>query len=90
MKRKGWVGNSSSSSFIVDKHKLSPAMIEVIHDHLNYADLHLFGYYTGKESHWEIEEKESQMRLSTGMDHFDMRSFLREIGVPDDAVEGGR
>jgi hypothetical protein len=79
--RSGFVSNSSSSSFVLNKNRLTPEQIVKIKDHKNcglpYADT----------DPWEIEEKEERIYLDTIMDNFDMEEFLRNIGVDFGAIE---
>ena len=85
--RLGFVSNSSSSSFVLDKTRCTPSQLDAIRNHIEFADKHFFGFYTEPHNSWDIAEKEHDMRGFTWMDNFDMQEFLEKIGVPDDAVD---
>jgi hypothetical protein len=78
--RTGFVSNSSSSSFIIDKKHLTTQQIELIKNH---------SASEGCDDPWDVEEKGEYVVGSTWMDNFDMEKYLREIGVPMDKVEWG-
>ena len=78
----GFVSNSSSSSFIVTKDGLSMEQIESIRNHSEAKK-----YEFAESDPWDINEQDDVIILSTDMDNFDMRSYLKDIGVPDDNVE---
>ena len=77
--RSGFVSNSSSSSFIVPKNCLNETQINLIVNHnkteLPYA-----------HQAWKIQETETELSGSTWMNNFDMRQFMKDIGVPMDYV----
>lgn len=77
--RAGFVSNSSSSSFVLDKDHLSPAQIDQIKRHTKLAQD--FGI-----EHWMIEEREHIILLETWMDNFNMSEFLEHIKVPTEAI----
>ena len=75
--RQGFVSNSSSSSFVVNKHYISGYQMDKIKEHAEVA---------GNDA-WDIEDKGNVLRLSTFMDNFSMRSYLEEIGVNEKAFK---
>jgi hypothetical protein len=77
--RKGFVSNSSSSSFIIYKRFLSPLQIEQIRDHTKYAG----------ENAWFIDEDELELTGRTGMDNFSMSAYLDKLGIPDSIIQWG-
>lgn len=82
--RNGFVSNSSSSSFVIDKHKISGFQLGQIHNHVQVAkDL---GVDYGWDDPWDVEERDHILVLSTTMDNFNMSGFLEAIGVPGDAI----
>jgi len=86
--RKGFVSNSSSSSFIVSKKGLSERQIDKIVNHIEYSkdnfpQISIYDDYSG----WRIEETDEQMMMRTEMDNFDMYEFLLLIGVEDDDIK---
>jgi len=72
-----FVTNSSSSSFVISKHWLSPVQIDMIKNHIIIAS-HLpknFGWF----HEWEIQETDGEVWGRTSMDNFDMMEFLKEV-----------
>jgi len=88
--RHGFVSNSSSSSFIIDKGFLIPLQIYAIINHGKVAqwisDV-LDIAYGCIEYEWYISEDAAYIRGHISMDNFNMREFLKDIGVPDDAIK---
>ena len=80
--RNGFVSNSSSSSFIVNKYYISMAQMDLIRAHKDKVDKDY--------DVWDIEDLGDVIRLSTGMDNFDMEEYLVEIEVPRDAIQWDR
>jgi hypothetical protein len=77
--RNGFVSNSSSSSFIINKDYLSPIMIQGIYDHYKLAS---------QGDAWIIEEEENKIICSTSMDNFDLMDYvIKVLGVPEKAIE---
>lgn len=91
--RIGFVSNSSSSSFIIEKKYLSRRQIELLCDHFEVAkQLNLdCASGTGIEDEWKIETTEREIKGFTYMDNFDMYDFMFKIGINSDLVnwEGG-
>jgi hypothetical protein len=84
--RTGFVSNSSSSSFIIEKKYISVTQLEMIKNHIEIS--HILGIeYAEPGQEWDIHETESSITVSTGMDNFDMHEFLIKIGVPLDAIK---
>ena len=73
--RKGFVSNSSSSSFVIERRYLSPWQIEQILNHSGSGLLH------ADTDPWKILDTEYDIGGFTGMDNFDMLSFLEGIGI---------
>jgi len=86
--RLGFVSNSSSSSFIVQKKALSEVQMNALKDHINYANENFpqIGW-AEKINTWSIGETDEQITLSTGMDNFDMKEFLIAIGIKNENIE---
>ena len=78
--RKGFVSNSSSSSFVIDKYYLSQEQIDMIKNHLKIAlDACMYNDYDGYYmNEWSIKEDDEKVYMYTGMDNFDMYHFLIE------------
>jgi len=93
--RVGFVSNSSSSSFVLDKGKLSGFQIEAIRNHIAYVQEHYpEEFYASDCDAWNIREVEEQIiqariELSTFMDNFDMDEFLRRIDAEGAILERG-
>lgn len=99
--RVGFVSNSSSSSFVIEKKHLSDLQIVFIKNHIETAkmlDKHLAFYeddfeegykpesllyddYQENNDEWKIEEDDLIIEGSTWMDNFDIKRFIRLIGV---------
>ena len=86
--RNGFVSNSSSSSFIIKKDKLTEDQISAIKDYEQiYNELpdiikecnDLFEAAEG----WNIEEGDEEIRGYTYMDNFGMFDYLRIIGISE-------
>lgn len=82
--RTGFVSNSSSSSFVINKNYLSAEQIVLIKNH---SEEGLKFDIPWAEDAWFIEETENYIKGNTFMDNFDMRRFLERIGVDMDCVE---
>ena len=95
--RKGFVSNSSSSSFVLKKSKLTPLQVELIKNHMeasryleytckswqqNPEDSVYSQYDADMSDKWEIRETESELMGHTTMDNFDMNLFFGCIGIP--------
>jgi len=85
--RNGFVSNSSSSSFVINRSKLSKIQIKRIHDHIFHASKHpnIFPFLED----WEIEENEDMDTITgfTWMDNFDMETYLRDfVKIADEDI----
>lgn len=79
-----FITNSSSANFVISKHWLSPAQVDMIKNHIVIA-MHLpnqpkdFPYL----DEWKIDETPAEIRGVTAMDNFDMYKYLTEVvGLP--------
>lgn len=80
-----FVTNSSSACYILNKKDLSFEQMFLIINHDKVAHkIMAVDYY---ELPWNVEELETTIKLSTLMDNFDMKHFLREIGVDIEKIE---
>lgn len=94
-KRKGFVSNSSSSSFIIELHYLSQYQIDAIQNHIEIAkkidsDLLRDGKETKYEYYedWFINVDDFALWAKTSMDNFDLETFIiDELGIPYDAIK---
>ena len=71
--RCGFVSNSSSCSFVIKKHYLSPWQIEKIKKHatcgIEYADT----------DYWRIVETDDEIHGDTSMANFNLLSYMHVI-----------
>ena len=94
--RNGFVSNSSSSSFCINKDNLTPLQILLIKNHCKFVIENWQGITDIIEKYelprlykpeityaWNIEENEEEISGNTYMDNFDMDAFLNLIGVKD-------
>jgi hypothetical protein len=77
--REGFVSNSSSASYIVNKYYISEYQMELIKAHKDKVDRDY--------DVWDIVDLGDVFRFSTPIDNFDMEEYLVEIGVPRDAIQ---
>ena len=82
--RSGFVSNSSSSSFVIDKRRITAAQFTLIQNHSEEGAK--YGISDSGDA-WFIEDAEMYLKGSTYMDNFDMRLFLERIGVDMTCVE---
>jgi len=78
--RKGFVSNSSSSSFIIGLSDISAKQLKQIYNHRLFV--------TNKNDWWDIVETEDYIKVSTFMDNFDMHTYLINIGINDEDIDG--
>jgi hypothetical protein len=78
MKRLGFVSNSSSSSFAIQKKDLHPLQIAAIKNYWVVADWLGMDYV---DAGWSIRWDGDEVSGYTYMDNFDMFAFLELIGV---------
>lgn len=87
--RKDFITNSSSSSFVIAKSRLTHAQVAMIVNHVGLTRLlNLDLDVEGNESGWNISVDDHEIRGYTSMDNFDMQYFLAEIVRIDDVVFG--
>ena len=85
--RLGFVSNSSSSSFVVNKRFLTPLQIEQIQNHRELGIQ--LGIMYSQTDYWVIDENEFEIEGHTDMDNFDMNEFMEKIGVDMSKVHIG-
>jgi len=78
--RTGFVSNSSSSSFTIRRDALTLKQYDQIMNHREHPSC-------GEDDFWSIYEEGEYIKCSTWMDNFDLRSYVKEIGVPLDEIE---
>ena len=98
--RLGFVSNSSSSSFIIDKAALSGIQIKIIENikavveaiigeegkKMMNDDGTYNGWYLEALNDWTIEDYGKVFKCSTPMDNFDLQAFLLNAGIPYCAI----
>jgi len=80
--RKGFVSNSSSSSFVIKKKYLEDWQIDMIKRHIDIGGKLGVDYAT-KDNEWFIYEDDEVIKGDTSMDNFDMKEFLEKIGIEE-------
>ena len=91
--RQGFVSNSSSSSFIINRIDVTEMQEEQILDYretvksliYKYPE-RVFNFEYVDEAPWEIEIDKDEIKFSTWMDNFDMVNFLNEIGISEKVI----
>lgn len=86
--RNGFVSNSSSSSFVVNKRYVSDHQLQLINTHIEEGKKVGVGDGDYFDS-WCVDNRDDSIKLSTTMDNFNMREFLLRIGVPAVAIVDG-
>lgn len=90
--RSGFVSNSSSSSFVIFKDKLTEEQINKIKDHYNISKMMCeqgtrIEYFYSYEDCWDINETNLTIEGYTPMDNFSMYSYLIEfLGVNPELI----
>jgi len=88
--RNGFVSNSSSSSFIINKKDITVEQMDKIEDHIKYAKDNFSQLSNADEEwRWKIEDNKDTIILSTWMDNFSMDLFLNLIGIDENKIEIG-
>lgn len=85
--RTGFVANSSSSSFIISRNKVSAVQVYIISHYVEAAgDMGMtnVGYI---EDTWNVTIDDDLIQLSTFYDNFDMHQFLLNIGIPEQYIK---
>jgi len=99
--RNGFVSNSSSSSFVINKNFISNDQLIKIKNHIaeskkidqayeiNWSedeDFFLQPFNAENCDAWDITENEDEVMGFTIMDNFDMDRFLELIGIPQSII----
>jgi len=84
--RSGFVSNSSSSSFVIEKKYLSGEQMDKIRNHSKVGKE--LGLPNGDTDPWSIEETDDFIEGFTWMDNFNMEYFLEKIGIDLKNVKG--
>lgn len=95
--RTGFVANSSSSSFVLDKSKITDDQLKAVLNHISYTREHFNvqedypapyledGFWCGDMDWWILDNSgEPFLGGYTYMDNFDMGRFFEKIGIVKD------
>jgi hypothetical protein len=88
--RNGFVSNSSSASFVLDKHRLSGYQLERLRNHIQAGrDLKLPTMeYAEDRDAWEItKDDDNVLELFTIIDNFDMCELIDALGAEAAVIE---
>jgi len=83
--RKGYVSNSSSSSFLIKLDNLSKKQIDRI---VNYQDSDYYKKHKC-DPDWIISMDEDVIEGNAWMDNFDFGEYLDRIGVDENDIKWG-
>lgn len=86
--RTGFVSNSSSSSFIIQKKNLSDFQIFCIKNHIQMGKIAGIKYAEPAEA-WSISDEHDEIVGRTDMDNFRIADLFEKIGIEDNIVEWG-
>lgn len=84
--RDGFVPNSSSSSFVLSKDKISSKQLDQIMNHIKEGEKYGMSCCDPSDA-WSIEDYGYVIKGDTWMDNFDMHKFFEHIGVDNDKVK---
>ena len=94
--RTGFVSNSSSSSFNLNKYFLSEYLIDCVQNHISFARENMSQHYeklgkVGDEppedcDAWRVRDLGDFLYIRTSMDNFNFLAFLELLGVPEEAI----
>lgn len=87
--RTGFVSNSSSSSFVIERKYVTEKQLYNIKNHLEYGKLKGIGDYYDTGCEWTIDVSEDYIHGWCSMDNFDMYDFFAFIGLDTDNVRWG-
>ena len=92
--RIGFVSNSSSSSFVIERDCLSDNQVIVIENHIKACMAYTpenkdWGWCNDDGNAWTITVVPTQVAGYTNMDNFDMKHLLKEIGVDKEDIRWG-
>jgi hypothetical protein len=85
--RTGFVSNSSSSSFVIERKYVTKKQLYKIENHTQWGKLKGVGEYY--DDPWEIDVSKKFIHGWTGMDNFNMYKFLEYIGIDMDQIRWG-
>ena len=87
--RSGFISNSSNASFIISLIHLSEIQVRMIRNHAMACKIVGVDPPRNQNDVWSIyvNELDDYIKGSTGMDNFDMWSFLKAIRVPKEVIK---
>jgi hypothetical protein len=89
--RQGFVSNSSSSSFVIPREKITDEQIERLLNHIKWKGYSQMAIdvpdWRGDE--WDLRVEDDGVHGFTNMDNYPIEDFLKEIGVEEDSILWG-
>jgi len=87
--RNSFVSNSSNASFIISLMHLTEMQVRMIHNHATMCSMFGIDKPSREGDIWSIyiNEEDYCIEGSTGMDNFDMWSYLKAMKIPEEIIK---
>lgn len=89
--RNGFVSNSSSSSFVLDKHRLSGYQLERLRNHISAGRKFKLPTmtYADENDAWECTEDDNTISFYTIIDNFRLEELIDRLDAQDAIISKG-